>query len=159
MKPKYILIAAVAASIAGGVITTTSPAAENSATAGTRWRGQGFKRMAERLNLTAGQKAEIKSILDGEKDTLKNLCSRLHDARKELRAAIQGRDANESSVRAAAAKAASTEADWAVERMKLFGKISPVLTDEQRQKISELAARADDFADRLIARIGEGLAE
>jgi Spy/CpxP family protein refolding chaperone len=83
----------------------------------------------------------------------------LHDARKNLREAIQAGDANESSVRAASAKVARAEADLAVERMKVFGQISPVLTGEQRQKISEFAQRADDFADNLIAHIGDGLAE
>jgi Spy/CpxP family protein refolding chaperone len=122
-------------------------------------RGQLLQRIAEKLNLTGDQKSQIKTILVGEKDTLQNLLGQLHDARKNLRAAIQAGDANESSVRAASARVASAEADLAVERMKLFSKISPVLTDEQRQKISDFTQRADDFADNAIAHIGDALVQ
>ncbi|HXI72207.1 MAG TPA: Spy/CpxP family protein refolding chaperone [Verrucomicrobiae bacterium] len=157
MKTKTIFIITAAAIIAGGFIISTSLAADNPEA--SPLRGQMFQRLAERLDLTADQKAQIKTILADEKDALKSLLGQLHDARTVLREAIQAGDANESSVRAASAKAASVEADMAVERMKLFSKISPVLTAEQRQKIDGFAQRADDFADSLIARLGEGLAE
>ena len=159
MKIKIISLAAAAAILAGGLITTSSWAAGDSTSATMPWRGQMLKRIAEKLELTTDQKAQIKTILGGEKDTLKTLLGQLHEARKNLRAAIQAGDANESSVRAVSTKVASAEADLAVERMKLFGKISPVLTGEQRQKISEFTQRADDFGDNLIAHLGEGLAE
>jgi Spy/CpxP family protein refolding chaperone len=138
---------------------TTSWAAEDSPPATLPLRGQMLKRIAEKLELTADQKAQIKTILGGEKDALKTLLGQCHAARKNLRAAIQAGDANETSVRAAAAKVASAEADLAVERMKLFGKISPILTDEQRQKISDFMQRADELADSVIAHVGEGLAQ
>jgi len=157
MKTKTIFIITAAAIIAGGFIFSTSLAADNPEAGPLR--GQMFQRLAERLDLTADQKAQIKTILADEKDALKSLLGQLHDARTVLREAIQAGDANESSVRAASAKAASVEADMAVERMKLFSKISPVLTAEQRQKIDGFAQRVDDFADSLIARLGEGLAE
>ena len=159
MKIKIISLAAAAAILAGGLTTTSSWAAGDSTPATMPLRGQMLKRIAEKLELTADQKAQIKTILGGEKDTLKILLGQLHEARKNLRAAIQAGDANESSVRAVSIKVASAEADLAVERMKLFGKISPVLTGEQRQKISEFTQRADDFADNLIVHLGEGLAE
>jgi Spy/CpxP family protein refolding chaperone len=159
MKTKIICIAAAVAILAGGFITTTSRAEGNAATASAPLRGQMFKRIAERLNLTDDQKSQIKAILSGEKDSLKTLLGQLHDARTNLRTAIQAADANETSVRAAAARVASAEADLAVERMKLFGKIAPILTDEQRQKISEISQRLDEFSDNVIAHIGDGLAE
>ena len=138
---------------------TTSQAADNSAATATPQRGQILQRIAEKLNLTDEQKSQIKTILADEKDNLKNLLGQLHDARKNLRAAIQAADANEDSVRAASAKVGGVESDLAVERMKLYGKIAPVLTDEQRQKISDFTQRADDFADNFIAHIGDGLAQ
>jgi Spy/CpxP family protein refolding chaperone len=69
--------------------------------------------------------------------------------------AIHANDANEAAVRAASAKVASVEADWAVERMKLYGKIAPILTDQQRRKIAGFERRADNFAGGAIARLGE----
>jgi Spy/CpxP family protein refolding chaperone len=160
MKAKNTFILATIAAIAiGGLITAKTFAADNSAPATSPLRGQILQRIAEKLNLTDDQKSQIKTTLAGEKDTLKTLLGQLHDARKNLRAAIQAGDANENSVRAASAKVASVESDLAVERMKLFGEIAPVLTDEQRQQISDLTQRADDFADNAISRIGDGLAQ
>jgi Spy/CpxP family protein refolding chaperone len=156
---KLFALTLAAALTAGGLITVKSLAADNSTAAATPLRGQLLQRIAEKLNLTGDQKSQIKTILVGEKDTLQNLLGQLHDARKNLRAAIQAGDANESSVRAASARVASAEADLAVERMKLFSKISPVLTDEQRQKISDFTQRADDFADNAIAHIGDALVQ
>jgi Spy/CpxP family protein refolding chaperone len=134
---KLFILTTVAAVFFGGLTTAKTFAADNSVAATLPQRGQIFRRIAEKLNLTDDQKSQIKTILSGEKDTLKNLLGSLHDARKNLRAAIQAGDANETSVRAASAKVASAEADLAVERMKLYGKIAPVLTDEQRQQISD----------------------
>jgi len=155
MKTIKLLNIATAAAIAACALTAKTFAADTAAPA----RGQILQHIVGKLNLTDDQKSQIKTALGGEKDALKNLLGQLHDARKNLRAAIQAGDANETSVRAASAKVASAEADLAVERMKLFGKIAPILTDEQRRQISDFMQRADDFADNAIARIGDGLAQ
>ncbi len=154
MKSKFLIIATVAAIVMCG-LTSTTLAADNPAQAPLR--GKILQRIAEKLNLTADQRAQIKSVLSGEKDTLAPLLGQLHDARTNLRAAIRAGDANETSVRAASAKVASAEADLAVERMKLYGKIAPILTEAQRQQLSEMQQRADALVDHVIARIGSGL--
>jgi|SRR5450756_218666 len=154
MRNKMLLCSLVAALLAGGFIATKTTAADDSQAPALR--GRIFQRLAEKLDLTAGQQAQIKTILLGEKDTLKPLLSSLHDARKNLRTAIRASDASETSVRAASVKVAGVEADFAVERMKLFGKISPILSDEQRQKAVDLQSRADEFMDGAIARLGSG---
>jgi Spy/CpxP family protein refolding chaperone len=160
MKTKTLLILGTAAVVfTGGLMMARTQPSDDSVAFARPMRGQILKRIAEKLNLTADQKAQIKTILAGEKDTLQNLLVQLHDARKNLRAAIQAADAGESSVRAASATVAGVEADLAVERMKLFSKISPVLTDEQRRQISDLTQRADDFADNAIEHIGDGLTQ
>ena len=159
MKTKIILLSTAAVLVAGGLIVTQTSAADSSASGAIPLRGQILKRIAEKLELTSNQKSQFKTILLGEKETLKTLLGQLHDARKNLRAAIQTKDTNESSVRAASAKVASIEADLAVERMKVFGKIAPELTQEQRQKISDFAEHMDTLADGFIAHIGDGLAE
>jgi Spy/CpxP family protein refolding chaperone len=105
------------------------------------------------------QVAKLKAELTGEKDTLRSLIFALHTARIALREAIQAPDANETSVRAASAKVAVAEADLAVERLKLYSKIGPILTEEQREKVKVFQAKIDDFLDTAINRIGEHLAE
>jgi hypothetical protein len=47
----------------------------------------------------------------------------------------------------------------AVERAKLYGKISPVLTSEQLAKLDELQQRRDDLVDGAIAGFGRQLAQ
>ena len=152
MKTKLFILALAAAVIAGGLTTTKTFAAGQQGTGSLREKIR--QRVAEKLNLTDDQKSQIKSALTGEKDVLKPLLTQLHDARTELRAAVRAKDANEAAVRAASAKVAGAEADLAVERMKLYGKIAPILTDEQRQKISEREQRADEFMENAIAKFG-----
>jgi len=154
---KWLSITLAAALNAGGWMATPSLAADGVAPATPRERIA--RRVAEKLNLTDEQKARIKAILSGEKDTLMPLLSQLHDARTGLRAAIHASDANETAVRAAAARVAAVEGDLAVERMKIYGKIAPILTDEQRRQIADFEQRADDFVDSVLARIGERLGD
>ena len=88
MKNIKLLTIITAAAIAACGCTTKTSAAETPA------RGQILQRIAEKLDLTADQKSQIKTILRGDKDTLQNLLGQLHEARKNLRAAIQAGDAN-----------------------------------------------------------------
>jgi Spy/CpxP family protein refolding chaperone len=152
---KLLTIAMAAAIIAGGL--TSAPAQDtNDSAAGTRpGHGQILQRIARKLNLTDDQKSQIKAVLSVDKDMLKSLFGQLHDARKNLRAAIRANGTNESAVRAASAKVASVEADLAVERMKLYGKIAPLLTDEQRRKIADFEQRFDNVVGGAIARMDE----
>jgi Spy/CpxP family protein refolding chaperone len=156
MKTNKLLILATAAAIIVGGLTSAPAQNLNDATAGTRpGHGRMLQRLAKKLNLTDDQKAQIKTVLIADKDTLANLSGQLHTGRQNLRAAIHASDANETSVRAASAKVAGVEADFAVERMKLYGKIAPILTDEQRRKIADFEQRADSLAGEAIARLGE----
>jgi Spy/CpxP family protein refolding chaperone len=153
MKTKRLLAIATAGAVfAGGWMTIRALAADNASPAPFRQR---LQRIADQLNLTPDQRAQIKGVLSGERETLQPLLARLQGARENLRAAIQAGNANETSVRAASATVAATEADLAVERMKIFGKIAPILTDEQRRQLSNIEQRADESADNAIARPGE----
>lgn len=154
MNTKFLTLIAASLLVAGGFTSHLSAADSSS---GALPHGRIFQRIAERLNLTTDQRAQIKTILAADKDTLRSLLDQLHAARINLRAAIRAADASESSVRTASAKVAGVEADLAVERMKLYGKIAPVLTDEQRQKISELEQTTDEFVDNAMAQVGLGL--
>ena len=113
--------------------------------------GRILKSVADQLDLTTDQRSQIRGIIAGEKDNLKPMVQQLHDARVNLRTVIQTDGATEAEVRTASAQVASVEADLAVERLKLFGKISPILTAEQRAKLTELEQNFDSLVDNLIA--------
>ncbi len=153
---KWLLITLAAALGAGGLFAFKTHAAERSS--GTRaMRGQFLERAKEKLGLTADQVSQIKALLLAEKDSLQGTITKLHDTRVGLREAIQAPDATESSVRAASAKVAAVEADLAVERLKLFGKISPILTEKQRDQVKEFQSKIDEFVDGAINRLGDRL--
>ena len=152
---KWISITLAAAFSLGGFLTTPSLGAETAAPA----RGRYLNRLAQRLNLSDDQKAQIKSILQAEKDTLKDLRTQLRSSRESLRDTIQAANANESSVRIASAKVAAVEANLAVERMKIFARIAPLLTDEQLQELKDLENRADAFVNQAVSQTGENPAK
>ncbi len=156
---KWLIITLAAALTAGGFIAYTAHAAEKNVALQRPFRGRLLERAKEKLGLTDEQAAQIKAVLKSEKDNITSLLTRLHDARAGLRGAIQASGATEASVRVAAAKVAAVQADMAVERLKLHGKISAILTAEQQAKISEFHSRVDEFMDGAIDRIGKRLAE
>lgn len=156
MKTKHLFLTLAAALVVGGFIYQAN-AFERPGPG--RTRGMFLQRAAEKLDLTESQKAQIKTQLKAEQDTLKQLLKRLHDARQELRETIHASDATEARVRAASAKVADVQADLAVERLKLHGKIAPILTGEQKAKIAEFEARMDEFVTDALERIGTRLAE
>jgi Spy/CpxP family protein refolding chaperone len=157
MKISKLLVITLAAGLgAGGLFVVKAHAVERIA-ANRHFQGRFLERAKEKLGLSDEQVAKIKTELKGEKDTLRDLISRLHEARVGLRETIQASDANESSVRTASAKVAAVEADLAVERLKLYGKISPILTAEQVEKVKEFQSRLDDFLDNAVNHIGDRL--
>lgn len=159
MKTKISLLAIVAALSLGGYTTLHSHAAEATTSAhAALGQGRLLERAKEKLGLTNDQITQIKAVLQGERENILALLTRMRDARTGLRAAIQAEDASERSVRAAAAKVAGVEADVAVERMKVFHEIAPILTPEQRAQLQEWQAQAGSFFDTIIDRIGERLA-
>ncbi len=159
MNMKKLLVSTLAAAVTGGGFLAFQSQAAQGAGLARRAPGRLLERAREKLGLTDSQAAQIKAALKAEKDTLTGLISRLHVARVGLREAIQSADATETSVRVAAAKVATVEADLAVERLKLYGKISPILTAEQREKVNEIQARLDDLVDQVVNRLDKRLAE
>jgi Spy/CpxP family protein refolding chaperone len=145
---KKILACSLAAALAACGLTATQAFAVDTAAAGNApaavpAHGRPLQRIFQQLNLTGDQRIQIKAVFADEKDTLRPLVSALREARQDLRAAIRADDANEAAVRAASAKVAAAEADLAVERMKIYGKIATILTGAQRQQLASLQQRAD----------------
>ena len=121
--------------------------------------GRLAERSKERLGLTDEQLRQIKVVLKAEQTNITALLSRMREGRTGLRDAIRSVDANESSVRAASAKVASVEADFAVEHLKIFKQINPILNDEQRAKFAAMQSKLDDFSQQAISRVGARLVE
>src|SRR5437667_3477042 len=126
MKTSKWLALTMAAAITAGVITVSRiHAATSSAGLFAQRRAALRSRLIETLGLTEEQVAKIKAELRAEKATLTSLLKRLHDAHEQLRGTIRQDGVTEDAVRDAASKLAVVQADLAVERAKLHGKISP----------------------------------
>lgn len=155
---KMVSLSLAATVLAGGLLVAGVHAAYGTEQDGPV-RGGLLARAKQKLGLTSDQVAQIKAVFRADKDILTPLLTKLHDARADLRAATQAPGATEASVRTASAKVAAVEADLAVERMSLYGRISPILTAEQHEQLNQMQARMDDFVDGIISRVSERLAE
>lgn len=149
---KWIALAAAAITASGLLALNAAPAKAKAEVGGAR--GQLLQRAKEKLNLTDDQVAQIKSVLKDDKEVLRGLLLQMHEARSGLREAIRTNGATPESVRTASAKVAAVEADLAVERLKLYGKISPILTAEQREKLQQAEAQLDDMIESVINHLG-----
>lgn len=108
--------------------------------------GEGVKgfhgRMAEKLNLTAEQKARIEAIQQETRDQNKGLFDARRDLRQQMRAAREANDtAKLESLRATA--------QWQREQMKsvheaTMAKIATILTPEQRAQFEEMKSKHRD---------------
>jgi Spy/CpxP family protein refolding chaperone len=156
-KTKWITIGLAAALVSGGLVVAHARAQD--AGFGHAGSGRFLARAKSKLGLSDDQVAKIKTVLSADKDPLIKLLTNLHDARVHLRETIQKPGATETDIRTAAANVATVEADLALERAKLYGSISPILTAGQLEKISDFESRVDDFVDGAILLFGKRLAE
>ncbi len=155
MKKRFLAVFAAVAVIAGGFAVYRAQAAPAERLG--RHGGPVFQQIVEKLGLTDDQVSKIKTELRSEKDTLVPLLKNLHESRKALRDAIHAQNASEAAVREAAKKVAAVETDLAVERLKLNGKIAPILTDEQIEKVKQFEEKTDEAAISILKRVGEFL--
>jgi Spy/CpxP family protein refolding chaperone len=154
---KWLVIGVAAAVVVSGL--TLAHARADDANPAHFARGHFLVKIKKALDLSDDQVAKIKGELLTDKTKLTTLLSAWHDAGVALRETIQKPGATEADVRAASAKVAAVEADLAVERASLYGRISPILTAGQLEKVSEFQDRVDDYVDGAIMGLGKRLAE
>jgi len=102
------------------------------------WHGGSPMPFLSQLNLSEDQKSQVKTIVDDEHAKLAPLAEASGAARRALEEAIHAPVFDESSIRAAATRAAGAEGDLAVERARLASRIRGVLTPDQRKQMDTL---------------------
>jgi len=95
----------------------------------------------ERLDLTAGQRAQIRAVLQDHQDELASLAQREAATRLVLFQAIHQPDVNEPSVRLAHRAVAAADSDLAVERAAICAEIAPILSDGQKAEVAAFTER------------------
>ncbi|HZQ46238.1 MAG TPA: hypothetical protein VFC07_04440 [Verrucomicrobiae bacterium] len=162
---KWLIVAAVVGVAVGGVLVVRTKAAEARQLNAVLGVDDGAarpaldQRIAKRLGLTAEQKKQIKAVLAADSEKLTTDLKAIHDARVNLRATIRKTGTTENEIRGASAKVAAAEADLAVERAALYGKIAPILTADQMAQVNQLQERVDDAVDGAIGGLGRRLTE
>lgn len=94
--------------------------------------------MASQLNLSDGQKDQIKGIAQSHRDEWQALADRVNTARQAVRAAITSGTFDEALIRDKSAALSQAEADVAVASARAFGEVSQILTPEQQAKLRSL---------------------
>ncbi len=111
--------------------------------------GGGFmaERIADRLDLSEGQREQIRTIRESYREEIEGLTESLATARLVVRGRIHSDAFDETAIREAVLEAAAVEADLAVLRARIASEVHQVLTPEQLAEAREMRERMRGFAD------------
>ncbi len=102
----------------------------------------GFGGTLRYLDLTDDQRESIRTIVREHRENGAASRPALRAAQQKLRDAVTAEVVNETTIRAAAAEAASLRADAAVRRAEMHAAVLAVLTTDQRAELNELRENA-----------------
>ena len=105
------------------------------------------------LDLTPAQKDQIHAILQSHKAQIVQVMQPVVEKRRALRDAIANPNSDEQSIRAAADDLGHSIGDAAVLAARIRKEISPILTDEQRQKLTDFRAQSDHAVDEFFQKL------
>jgi len=106
--------------------------------------GQFLGGMAKHLNLTDEQKAEIRKILEAERELMKPVHEQLRENRQALNEVTKDGQFNEAQVTKLAEQQGDLVAQTIVSRERVQAQIWQLLTPEQREKASQVRERTKD---------------
>ena len=98
-----------------------------------------YERMAEKLELTEGQKAQLKADREASKAARKAHRQEAHAVHKQLREAIES-GADQATLDALGAKLGQLEVQKMQRRQQMHAQFEAILTDEQKAKLEEMKA-------------------
>lgn len=104
-------------------------------------RGPNLERLADRLDMTEEQRAEIKVILDDAREQMVELREQIRENRVELRELTGQAEFDEVAVRSLADKQGDLKAEAIVLRARQRHDMKAVLTDEQLVQLDEMRNR------------------
>lgn len=110
-----------------------------------------LEKIADELNLSAEQRAQIKQILEAEKPKIQTLMEAVKQTHEQLKNLGTDGVYNEEQVAPLAAQQAETTRQLIVEKEKTKAAIFAVLTPEQRVRAGELKNK---FEDKMRGRFG-----
>ena len=154
MKTKFwsVAVALLALVLCGTAVI--SSAQQNDASGAQAWSGHrhghmGF--MAKQLNLTDAQKAQIKTIMQSQRTTMRPLMQQMTQNREAMLTATSGGAFDQAKVQAIATQQAQLMSQMTVLKEQLRSQIyNTVLTTDQK-------AKADQMRQNQLTRMNERL--
>ena len=154
MKTKFwsVAVALLALVLCGTAVI--SSAQQNDASGAQAWSGHrhghmGF--MAKQLNLTDAQKAQIKTIMQSQRTTMRPLMQQMTQNREAMLTATSGGAFDQAKVQAIATQQAQLMSQMTVLKEQLRSQIyNTVLTPDQK-------AKADQMRQNQLTRMNERL--
>ncbi len=137
----FLVFALVAISTVFAVAQKSGVDGEGRGKRGFGHRGHhrgGFGRMAEKLNLTDAQKAQVKTIMDANKANTQSLREASKANRQKLNAATENGQFDEATVTAIAQEKAGISAQMTVEKLRVKSQIFQILTAEQKAQMAQM---------------------
>jgi len=114
--------------------------------------GRFLQHMADMLDLTDAQQAQIKQMWQAELPTLRPLMQQLAEGHKQMAAATSGGKFDQGQVQAIANQQAQTIAQLIVEKQKLQSTVYTVLNADQQAKLERLQQRHMERMQRWLDR-------
>ncbi|WP_193164546.1 Spy/CpxP family protein refolding chaperone [Microbulbifer hainanensis] len=99
-----------------------------------------FERMADKLDLTEGQKAQLKANMEANREAHKAQREQMHELHKQLREAIES-GADQATLDKLGAQLGKLEVAKMQEMQKMHEQFEAILTDEQKAKLKEMKAQ------------------
>jgi len=149
MKMKLMVMVVLAAAMIGGgtgaALAGHGPGGEfGGPPPGMEMGSDSFEgRMAKALKLTDVQQSQIKTLLDAEREQVKQFIVKMQESRKLLVQAAEATTFDEAAVRAIAVDQAATETELIVSRTKVQNQIYALLSTEQRELLKNLRPDMD----------------
>lgn len=147
MKKRWIVLTAIVAL----TIALLVPAIAQQ-TGRLHRRGFLAQHLANELNLSQDQRAQIKAILKKEKPNIEALMKSRHEMKDQLHS-IKSFD--ETAIREIVQQQSGTIADAIVERERIRFQIMAVLTPEQQQKAKQLSEEFHGYLEKRLSTLGD----
>jgi Spy/CpxP family protein refolding chaperone len=156
MKTKFwsVAVALLALVLCGTAVISSAQQNQNDEGSAQGWGGHHHSRMAwmaKELNLTDAQKAQIKTIMQLQRATVRPLMLQLEQNRQAELTATTGGAFDQAKVQALATQRSQIMAQLMVQKAQVRSQIyNTVLTADQK-------AQADQMQQKKLARINERL--
>ncbi|HEY1252440.1 MAG TPA: periplasmic heavy metal sensor [Thermoanaerobaculia bacterium] len=109
-----------------------------------------FAHLARQLDLSEGQRGQIREILKNHADEIESHVKSATDARRALHDAVLVQPTDEATIRQRAQELGNVHAEGALLFARIRTEVWPLLTAEQQQKVATLHSHMREHTDEAL---------